>query len=175
MGGCACGIIEASYDNERDAANYARMAREYRADAERRLKQAERFEEKAKRLNNGGEECEACEGVGVFPDFMGDGRTEWEPCRECDGFGVTRALTCGDHSDISAADMKDSENELFLWSIPFESTFYPFYNSLMRDQPWGAVIADPSQSALKLNAVRDKLPANTDKWIARHWAWKCVW
>jgi len=35
MGGCACGIIEASYDNERDAVNYARIARGYREDAER--------------------------------------------------------------------------------------------------------------------------------------------
>lgn len=158
MGGCACGIIEASYDNERDAANYARMARERRADAERMLEQAERFEEKAKRLNNGGEECEACDGVGAF-DFMGDGRTEWEPCRECDGFGVTRALTCGDHSDISSADMKDSENELFLWSLPRDTV----------------LTVDMGRLALKLNGVRDKLPGSADKWIARHWAWKCVW
>lgn len=156
MGGCACGIIEASYDNERDASNYSRMARERRADAERMIADAERFEEKAKRLNNGGVECEPCEGRGAY-DFMGDGCTEWEPCKECDGFGITRALTCADHSDITEEDLK--ETEIFLWSLSRDTV----------------LTVNIPRMVMRLSGVRDKLPGSSDNWLGRHWAWSQVW
>jgi DnaJ-class molecular chaperone len=99
--GCGCGIIEPdgdSLESARDNAAQAKRLRELIATMER---QADRHEEQARRYFGGGMSCDTCEGMGGFStpgSFDGPaGVSGWEECPECDGFGVTRALTCDDH------------------------------------------------------------------------------
>lgn len=172
MGGCACGIIEASLENERSAAIYSRQAREYRADAERRIAQAERMEEKARRFNGGGAECESCDGVGAH-DFMGDGMTEWEICDKCEGFGVTRALKCGDHSDISEEDLRDDHGHIFLGLTNPYMDAWPFFSPGVF-QHWGMGL-HVTMNAEKLRAFRESMPGTSDAWVGRRWAATVVW
>jgi DnaJ-class molecular chaperone len=96
--GCGCGIFEPSFENEKRARDWKRQAADARETAERWLRNAERWEEIAKRLAACGTDCEACDGRGYF-DFMGDGRTEYETCNGCQGYGVTEGVTCADHDE----------------------------------------------------------------------------
>lgn len=97
--GCGCGIIEADHDCELRAMDYMREVKNLRKQIERMERQAERLEEKARRLAGGGKPCETCEEAGGCdgpPNY--DGLATWDVCDDCDGFGITRAATCADHS-----------------------------------------------------------------------------
>lgn len=102
--GCGCGVIEPESDDETSAHNWKRRAEEARETAKRWEENAARWEEIAKRLFGGGKPCETCEEAGgwqCLPDPESNlmGVSGWEVCSDCEGFGVTRALTCDDHDD----------------------------------------------------------------------------
>lgn len=101
--GCGCGIIEPHWHDERQGNSYAAKAREARDTAARWLENAERWEEISRRYLGGGKDCTPCDNAGGWQTpggFDGPaGVSGWEVCSACEGFGVTRALTCYDHSE----------------------------------------------------------------------------
>ena len=103
--GCGCGIIEPSDDGLASARGLMRDAKQMEKEMEALERRIALYKEKARRYFGGGMECDACEGGGGF-DTPGDwdgpmGVSGWETCVECDGYGVTDALTCADHADYA--------------------------------------------------------------------------
>lgn len=102
--GCGCGVIEPSLSDMRTGYHWSNRAAKAREEAARILENAERWEEISKRFLGGGKDCERCEGAGGWqclpdPESGLMGVSGWEVCSDCEGFGVTRALTCYDHSE----------------------------------------------------------------------------